>query len=434
MIKNNPLVPSVAFIVLDGDVKLYVESLRYIAWKLRASGTHILRFGCAGYLNACTSLNAANKERLVSHGKSAICARCRSAQASVLSEAVFEVSSGDLIETRAETEFLAKLRARLEESQQIDPVLDMTYDGFEVARIAFFDFSISMKLSHTSKLAEPAARERFVLGVKDQLILLRALQTLNSANKITHVIYVNGNYSQNTLVRLFFTSQGVKCISIEPQLTSQAALSKVLLVENRLELKQESLLSIADVVNDKPVSKDSIRDVLQNFGARIYGYDFNAYTSLNHDVSTINELKSLNNFLCNYSRNHAFFLSSEDELTPHILTHGACNGGDLKSPGGYKSQADFVCFLLEEARRHPELGFVIRLHPRMSANKRDYFESEEHLKYKQIFTDKSIPENVFALYGDSKISSYFIISKVDLVIVAWSTIGLEALLLGKPVV
>jgi hypothetical protein len=70
----------------------------------------------------------------------------------------------------------------------------------------------------------------------------------------------------------------------------------------------------------------------------------------------------------------------------------------------------------------------------MAVNKRDPFESEEHLRYKCILTEQEIPKNVLILFGDSKVSSYFIINESDLVIISWSTIGLEALLLGAPVI
>jgi hypothetical protein len=434
MRKKFSMTPVVMVIALDGEVQLYAESLRYLAWKLTGAGAEILRFGCRGSLNACTSLNSTNKNQLALHGKSPVCMRCKSAQAGIRAEEIFEVLPEDLIENLSEAEFLADLRARLEEYQRIESILDMAYCGFEVVRIAFFDFAITAKQSHTSKLDDPAIRERFVLGVKDQLILLKALRRIHETKKITHVLYVNGNYSQNTLIRLFFGSYGVQCISVEPQLTSQNVLTKVLLAERRFELNPEWLLPITDAGHDKLLSEESIHDVLRNFGARIDGGDFNAYTSLSHDKSSIDELERINTFLRRYSRAHAFFLSSEDELTPHVLTHGALNGGNLGSLSGYKSQADFVHSFLQEAGQHPQIGFVIRLHPRMAANKREDFESEEHVKYKQMLADMKLPDNVIVLYGDSKISSYYIISKVDLVVVAWSTIGLEALLLGTPVI
>ncbi|MFX8327866.1 hypothetical protein ABTL71_19595, partial [Acinetobacter baumannii] len=48
--------------------------------------------------------------------------------------------------------------------------------------------------------------------------------------------------------------------------------------------------------------------------------------------------------------------------------------------------------------------------------------------------DRNLLGNVLALHGDCPISSYFLVSRSSLVIVSWSTVGLEALLLGRPTI
>jgi hypothetical protein len=69
----------------------------------------------------------------------------------------------------------------------------------------------------------------------------------------------------------------------------------------------------------------------------------------------------------------------------------------------------------------------------MAINKRNHFVAPEHAKYVDLL-DHNLPSNVLALHGDCPISSYFLVSRSSLVIVSWSTIGLEALLLGKPTI
>jgi hypothetical protein len=425
--------PVVAVFVLDGAVPLYADTLRYLAWKLAGCGARIVRFGCSGVLNACTSLNSIGKSGLAATGKATVCSRCIAAQSGVEAASVFGAVEGDVPASEEAVTFLEDLRRQMEAGATAEHFLGMVYRGIEVCRIAFFDFASVTKLSHTSVLDAPA-RERFLAGVVDLMTLLDALERLNAHEEIDHVLYVNGNYSPNTLVRAFFERRGVPCVSVEPQPTSQSTLSKVVLVKDRLVLEPDGLLRISSVASDGAPALGPTSRVLETFGARIDGGDFNAYTSLRQDPATTEELRRLNTFLEGFTRTRAFFLSSEDELTPHIQTHGALNGGDLQSPGGFPSQADFTRYLLEKAARYPDTGFVIRLHPRMAANKRDKFESEEHVKYKTLFETVAVPENVFVIYGDSKISSYYLISVVDLVIIAWSTIGLEAVLLGKPVV
>ena len=95
---------------------------------------------------------------------------------------------------------------------------------------------------------------------------------------------------------------------------------------------------------------------------------------------------------------------------------------------------DFTEYLINKANNNKKIGFIIRLHPRMAPNKRQDFESIEHTRYKDLFEKIDIPENVFIIYGDCAVSSFYIIAKSSLIIVAWSTIGLESLLLGKQVI
>jgi hypothetical protein len=70
----------------------------------------------------------------------------------------------------------------------------------------------------------------------------------------------------------------------------------------------------------------------------------------------------------------------------------------------------------------------------MSVNKRNAEEGIDHIRYKNMIAKTATAPNVLILFGDSKVSSYFIISKSNLAIVSWSTIGLEALMMGIPVV
>jgi len=425
--------PVVAIFVLDGAVDLYAETSRYLAWRLASTGARVIRFGCSGALSACTSFNSINRIDLKKSDKDIICSKCKAAQSNVGAQAVFDIASSDSTASSDEEIFLSEMRDRLQKSAQVASVIDMEFEGVQVVRLAFFDFAIMTKLSHFSILDENTTT-RFIAGVEDQLALLKALKRFHAQEKITHVLYINGNYSQNTLVRTFFEKLCVHCVSIEPQSTTQHVLNKVFLAKDRLVLAPEGLLAISEIDAEAAVPLRSFNEVLQTFGARIYGKDYNAYTSLQLNAETSSELARLNAFMHRFPRRHAFFLSSEDELIPHIQTHRALNNGNLFSPGDFRSQAEFTQHLLQEAGQYPEIGFVIRLHPRMAANKRDHFESEEHRKYKKLLAEVEVVDNVFVLYGDSKVSSYYVVSKSDLVITSWSTIGLEALLLGKAVI
>lgn len=419
----------VALLCWDSDVYLYAETMRFMAWKLRHDGFRVIRFGCASALHACVSITSGG----LAADRDATCRRCRAAQSRIPADDVFDVAARDTTLAADAAAYLDNVGQSLAASGTISAVLPMTYAGHALCRIAFFDFSMVTKLTPECRL-DKAAVERFMSAVADLLALLKAFQRFSLTHSPDVLLYINGNYSQHTLARAHFGAGKVGCFSVEPQLTSQHALNRVMFMRDRFALHPQSLYpAFADSTEPASPSVRDFRGLLNNFGARIHGSDFNAYTSLDASAEVARELRDLDGFMKSHRRVHSFFLSSEDELTPHVVTHGFSADGN-QGLGSYRSQFDFTAHLIREASRHPEVGFVIRLHPRMAANKRDHFESPEHIRYRTLLADTGIARNVKVLFGDSAVSSYYLIARSDMVLVSWSTIGLEALLLGAPVV
>lgn len=419
----------VVLLCWDSDVYLYAETMRFMAWKLRQDGFHVTRFGCASALQACISITSGG----LTADREATCRRCRSAQTRIDADVVFNVLDEDRELPSDAERFFGIVRTSILHQGNVGGVLELAYAGIALCRIAFFDFAISTKLTPESTLNDESVK-KYLSGVRDLLILLRAFQRMSVDNDPDMLVFINGNYSQHTLARAYFGARRVACFSVEPQLTSQHVLNRIMLTPERLALHPEGLFPRPKA--EEPITSINLFDVralLEAFGARIRGADFNAYTSLDPSGGAANDLRDLDVFVRAHARVHAFFLSSEDELTPHVVTHKVASGVD-QGLGAYRSQFEFTAWLIREAARHPDIGFVIRLHPRMAANKRDNFEAPEHVRYRNLLATSHVWPNVKVLYGDSTVSSYYVIARSDMVIVSWSTIGLEALLLGTPVV
>jgi hypothetical protein len=419
----------VGVVTFDSYVGIYAETLRYISWKLKQHGCEVHRLGCDGILGACTSLNSLGDRVIDGYAKETICRDCKEAQIKIPADLVINVCSDQSLLESDATNFLNQVESTLKIHRVVSAVLEMSYQHLPMCKIAFFDFAILLKLSTSSQLSESAIA-RFILGLKDLLLLQQHFEKLLHSSELTHIVYVNGNYSLNTLLRMQCAQKKIVCLSIESQLTSQHILNYVLLKQDRLDLSPEALCTI-DL--EPKIYSEYLSKVLENFGARITGDDFNAYTSLG-DVYDQNETKVLQSFFESYSRVHSFFMSSQDELVPHIVTHNFVSELDENCRTAFTNQFEFIQFYMAEAAKNLDIGFVIRVHPRMAVNKRDSTESADHIQYKNLFAKMRTSPNVLVILGDSKVSSYFIISKSNLVVVSWSTIGLEALMMGTPVV
>lgn len=113
------------------------------------------------------------------------------------------------------------------------------------------------------------------------------------------------------------------------------------------------------------------------------------------------------------------FTSSDDELATIPAW----------SEGAFPRSLDWLPATLDIAARHPELLFVIRVHPnlaRMGANPAAIAQVEA--------LGRQMPENCRMVGPTEDISTYTLADITDLVVIYCSTVGLEAALFGKPVV
>jgi hypothetical protein len=98
----------------------------------------------------------------------------------------------------------------------------------------------------------------------------------------------------------------------------------------------------------------------------------------------------------------------------------------------FKSQIDWLNYLIDKARVNPDICFIIRVHPREFPNKRDGVKSKNAEKLEEIFN--SLPSNVIINWPADDISLYELIGTVDLVLTFWSSAGLEASAFGCPII
>ncbi|MDP8568086.1 hypothetical protein [Methylophilus aquaticus] len=418
---------SIAILCLDGYVSMYAETLRQITWLLKKEKLQHHVIGCNRALSTCTSINSLGKTKLNPIQKESICCKCINSQRQLHSDSpIFDISK----RVNPEQElFVDAISSTLFAQRTLQSVINMPYQSINLCQIAFFDFSIKNKVSQTSNLDNEQIQD-FLGGLRDLFSIKSNLDSFLKSHPVTAFIYINGNYSQNTFVREYTKNKNILCWSVEPQLFTQSLFNKITFKINRLELEQEALFAVKEMT--ARFNKDDIKRVLHNFQSRINGAEYNAYTNLDNTLLAKTEVSELVGFLKEYKKVHSYFLSSEDELTPHITTHNLTTNGSIESR--FSSQFEFTEYFIKQAHNAPEIGFIVRLHPRMAVNKRDSFESEEHKKYKHFLSNQLIPKNLMIILGDSKISSYYLASKSTLVIVSWSTFGIESLLMGVPVV
>jgi hypothetical protein len=121
-------------------------------------------------------------------------------------------------------------------------------------------------------------------------------------------------------------------------------------------------------------------------------------------------------------------LSSYDEL---FASDVSGFGWPIQS-SVFDDQIDWVRWLFDFARSRPDVHIVIRVHPREFPIGNMGSRSEHALMLEQAFA--SHPENVSINLPTDGIALYELLVGTDVVLIAWSSAGLEAGMLGIPVV
>jgi hypothetical protein len=408
---------NVGILMLDGAIPMYADTLRYLTFEMRRVGIEAKLIGCAGGLSTCISLRAKFQGKPLSvEQRKATCLACQKAQAELGASLrrVFEREPDPGSDI-----FLKDVQSKLQEQDTLEHIVDVCWDTDEICKIAFFDFSGSHKVNLSDRLSAEQKAD-YLDAVADLLALRTYFERVGTSEDLGALLYINGNYSQNQLAYRVFARHGIPCLSIEPQLSSSSARNAVTLVPERIKLFPTALAGIDE---SRLLSVRDLKFGLSHFFARIAGNEFNAYTRLSADHASLDEAGLVRKFFDRYADVRSYFLSSEDELHAHEVVFGHSTT---------ETQFEVLKQFLAKAAIHPVIGFVVRLHPRMAANKRSHFSSLEHARYAERLSQQKLPDNVLVLLGDCPISSYFIASKSSLIIVSWSTIGLETLLLGRP--
>lgn len=123
-------------------------------------------------------------------------------------------------------------------------------------------------------------------------------------------------------------------------------------------------------------------------------------------------------------------MSSEDELNAAELADFIPDRSGR--PNLFPDQFTWIRHVFTFAAKHPDLAFVLRLHPRMFPNKREGILAPVVVQVEELI--KEAPSNIHINFPTDEISLYDLLQIVDVVLGYRSTVGVEAAAFGIPVV
>ncbi|MDH5645363.1 MAG: hypothetical protein OEZ01_05115 [Candidatus Heimdallarchaeota archaeon] len=411
----------IAIVNFDAGIYLYQDSALFFKRTLEADN-NITHLGCNKALNRCTNIMSLSRkidELWLSVNKEFICSRCKKEQELLVDEFSFSIDQKLDALNPAQNIIIKDLAVK--NSKYTSAYLAVEYDNAPLGRLAFYDFAMLNKLSHATSLSTNQVYD-FLEHLKDAFFVWNFMNRVLANKSFNAALYNNGNYSLNAIARERLKRNGVKCWSIEYTWANSTMEKRVYLEEDRL-IHGREWPSLSAAIDNFQWDYNDTLTAINGFRNRIYGVDFNSYSSFIRTESW----RNFDEFKSNYNELISIFVSSGDELLTHETVY------NFKQDKKYfKNQNEWILFLIKNVNL--KVGYVIRLHPRLKPNKRDSIQAEEYFRLLETIDIARALPNIMIIEADDTISSYYILLHSVLSVVSWSMIALESVVLGIPTV
>ena len=410
----------VQFLSLDSNVWKFSQSQSRLVADFLARGSSISRVFCRSMLKgACIPLEEIEQATSLS-GKEldALCLACK--------------KRTDLVVANFDAEALYLddyLDARLYEqyvfaSSKVDSESwsKFSVDNFEIGKISAYEFFLKHKLD--SEVIPQQLFGEYSRKLQSVLKVMASAPDLLNDRFPDFVISYNHLYSQNNIYTQIANRKGIGTFSIQYGDHSSERLQTLNMFKTtRAMLSTPS----SETWKAKTFKMPSLLDVdktVSHFQGLITGQSGWTYS---RKIDGDNPLTKLG--IVSERPVVLVTLSSDDEIYSAGLVDSLPETGFKDA---FPNQIDFLLAVLEAASLRKDLNFVIRVHPRMLANKRDS-RNASSLNRIKLLIDNS-PENVIGNWPSDNVSIYdlFRITKVGLNY--RSQTGYEMLACGIPVV
>ena len=383
------------YLVINFESIYYGKVLKYLERVLDKSGYKATFLYCDGSFSKC--ITRLNKGESIS-----TCDKCKNSQ-------IITMEKGNHLKLN-EFFYLKKYNQKLPATIQE-----------EINNIALFDLIMKFKLSKS----EIVKKDVYKIRVTELTSYYFNLCQIFESNEFDFILYVNGNYSTNAISRLVATQKKIASYSIELHPIQNYGLRAIRIITNRWSLTHD-FLTPHDFKYFNPIF---VMFFLSYLRRRILGFSPVTYTLKSKiESSQLNLQHDLCKLFVNYEMVYSIFLSSSEEIAAHFVSYDH----NLNHLLDY--QENLIRLLLERAEKYPHILYIIRAHPRMATTQANNYVSEEWIKIEEIFKLSEIPKNVKIIFPENRLDSYWLISQSDCIFTTWSTLGLESLFLGVPII
>lgn len=296
--------------------------------------------------------------------------------------------------------------------------VEYKFANYEIGKIALFE---TMLIFKKNKLEFTKNEFQIIKDtIFDTILFYLALKKIYKDIEPDIGIFQNGSYSLSKLFNNFLIDMKKKSYAWDCSLNYHDNFSKLFIKKNDNNyginyIKNNWSLKL----KDRPITKDNIKNVNKHFKSLINAKTLRNFSKrYNHsdkdlkDIYNISEKKII--LLCT---------SSWDEVIATYIYKGV----NLDTLLIFKDQNEWLNKCIEFFKSKKDCRLIIRPHPRDFDNKNS--DISNFLK-----NTNTLPNNVTLNLPNHKVSLYTILKDVDLVLNAWSTLGMEAGILNIPTI
>lgn len=391
-----------------------------VAEALSGRGHEILYVACdRQFSDYCVPMVASGlKPEASPQQRSQVCDDCQSRSALIVSRFGFRATQLGTSISRGDEELIA---AKMSTARESEPGSTEVL-GIPAGRFASYQLLLRRKKT-TLKFNSEEMHE-YLLYLRATLRAAFAVRNLLESERPDRVLLYNGLYSVNSACRALADAAGIPSYFLHAGGNLAHRLQTLMLGRDHTFRYFPSLLKHWTRFASRPASAGHVRIVTDHFvellrarSAFVYSRRKAAGFSLRDRFNVPEGRKVL----------VATLSSPDEEFAAEVV------GARVHpNPPMFKRQSDWIRALCGFAAGREDLFLIVRVHPREFPNRREGVLSE-HAEELRAALDK-LPDNVVVNWPDDGVSIYDLAEETDVFLNAWSGVGKEMTLLGRPVV
>ena len=409
------------FFIPEAGITPYLRALCIVGAGLKNQGYEVLFTRCTGEMIRCPMICMKGLPPNPSvTQKKEVCAVCYKNTRIIQQKYGFSlISTKDLVSIN-EMQTISGLGSNA--SELLD---ELTYDGFAVGKVSQYDFGLEKKQIYNPAMDE-ASRDLFLAYIRNtglSVAMGNAIQKRFSPD-----LYVTFNqYAQCDGIRYVAKKNGTLVYNVTYPAHLGFDGSQLYISKYRYLLSDNKRAQSWNVYKSMPIRERHViaswdDAIFRNFqqGSHIY--------SVSKGTDPISVCKTLG--LASHRKTIAAFTSSPDEIVGGEIILKVW-GEDPIRKFAFSDQISWLKMLREFAEARDDIQIVVRIHPREGKNKNYSFGSTHLEQLRAAFATSS--DNFIIVWPEDQISSYDLFEIASGVLIAWSTVGLEAARIGMPV-